>query len=65
MLHQEFPSFCINRTRLIDNKEQKVSIISPQTWQSIFKRVSGIINISGKDVEFSDSKSSSDERSFR
>lgn len=62
MLSREFLSFCINRTRWIDNKEQKISIISP--WQSIFKRVSSIINIIGKDVEFSNSKSSSDERSF-
>lgn len=40
MLSQEFLSFCINRTRWIDNKEQKISIISP--WQSIFKRVSSV-----------------------
>lgn len=38
MLSQEFLSFCINRPRWTDNKEQKISIIS--AWQSIFKRVS-------------------------
>lgn len=62
MLSQEFLSFSINRTRWINNKEQKTSIISP--WQSVFKRHSGVINISGKDVEFSNFKFSSDERSF-